>query len=171
MSTLNVDTIQDKGAAFEHARLVQVVNSISFAKASGTTQIPNDDTIPTSSEGTALAALDTAITPTNAANTLIVMVNFPFLECSGAANLQVALYQDSGSAAIAATTAESAGGTAGLCVQLNYIKEGSIGTSSTTFKTRYGAASSVTNTVNGYNDARKLGGVAPASMTIMEIRA
>ena len=170
MSTLNVDTIQDKGAAFEHARLVQVVNSISFAKASGTTQIPNDDTIPTSSEGTALTALDTEITPTNASNTLIVMVNFPFLECSGAANLQVALYQDS-SAAIAATTAESAGGTAGLCVHLNYIKEGSIGTSATEFKVRYGAASSVTNTVNGYNGARKLGGVAPASMTIMEIRA
>ena len=43
-------------------------------------------------------------------------------------------------------------------------------TSSTTFKVRYGAASGVTNTVNGYNDARILGGVAPASMTIMEIR-
>ena len=169
MSQINVDTIAT-AAGVEQARLVQVVNSISFAMASGTTQIPNDDTIPTSSEGTALAALDTAITPTNAANTLIVMVNFPFLECSGAANLQVALYQDS-SAAIAATTAESAGGTAGLCVQLNYIKEGSIGTSSTTFKIRYGAASSVTNTVNGYNGARKLGGVAPASMTVMEIRA
>ena len=171
MSTLNVTTIQDSAAAFEHARLVQVVNSISFAKASGTTQIPNDDTIPTSSEGTALTALDTEITPTNASNTLIVMVNFPFLECSGAANLQVALYQDSDAAAIAATTAESAGGTAGLCVHLNYIKEGSIGTSATEFKVRYGAASSVTNTVNGYNGARKLGGVAPASMTIMEIRA
>ena len=171
MSTLNVDTLQDKAGAFEHARLVQVVNSISFAMASGTTQIPNDDTIPTSSEGTALAALDTEITPTNASNTLIVMVNFPFLECSGAANLQVAIFQDSGAAAIAATTAESAGGTAGLCVQLNYIKEGSIGTSATEFKIRYGAASAVTNTVNGYNGARKLGGVAPASMTIMEIRA
>ena len=169
MSTLKVDTIQNV-AGVEQSRLVQVVNSISYAMASGTTQIPNDDTIPTSSEGTALAALDTAITPTNAANTLIVMVNFPFLECSGAANLQVALYQDS-SAAIAATTAESAGGTAGLCVHLNYIKEGSIGTSATEFKVRYGAASSVTNTVNGYNGARKLGGVAPASMTIMEIRA
>jgi len=169
MSQINVDTIAT-AAGVEQARLVQVVNSISFAMASGTTQIPNDDTIPTNSEGTALAALDTEITPTNASNTLIVMVNFPFLECSGAANLQVALYQDS-SAAIAATTAESAGGTAGLCVQLNYIKEGSIGTSSTTFKIRYGAASSVTNTVNGYNGARKLGGVAPASMTIMEIRA
>ena len=169
-SIIKVDTIQDATGAFEHARLVQVVNSISFAMASGTTQIPNDDTIPTSSEGTALAALDTEITPTNASNHLIVMVNFPFLECSGAANLQVALYQDS-SAAIAATTAESAGGTAGLCVQLNYIKEGSIGTSATEFKIRYGAASAVTNTVNGYNGARKLGGVAPASMTVMEIRA
>ena len=169
MSQINVDTIAT-AAGVEQARLVQVVNSISFAMASGTTQIPNDDTIPTSSEGTALAALDTAITPTNAANTLIVMVNFPFLECSGAANLQVALYQDS-SAAIAATTAESAGGTAGLCVQLNYIKEGSIGTSATEFKIRYGAASAVTNTINGYNGARKLGGVAPASMTVMEIRA
>ena len=170
MSTLNVDTIQDKGAAFEHARLVQAVNSISFAMASGTTQIPNDDTIPTSSEGTALAALDTEITPTNTSNHLIVMVNFPFLECSSAANLQVALYQDSGSAAIAAATHESAGNTAGLCIHLHYIKEGSIGTSATTFKVRYGAASGVSNTVNGYNNSRILGGVAPASMTIMEIR-
>jgi len=169
MSQINVDTIAT-AAGVEQARLVQVVNSISFAMASGTTQIPNDDTIPTNSEGTALAALDTEITPTNTNNTLIVMVNFPFLECSGAANLQVALYQDS-SAAIAATTAESAGGTAGLCVQLNYIKEGSIGTSATEFKIRYGAASAVTNTINGYNGARKLGGVAPASMTVMEIRA
>jgi len=170
MSILRADTIATV-AGVEQARLVQVVNSISFAMASGTTQIPNDDTIPTSSEGTALAALDTEITPTNASNHLIVMVNFPFLECSGAANLQVALYQDSGSAAIAATTHESAGNTAGLCIQLNYIKEGSIGTSATEFKIRYGAASAVTNTVNGYNGARILGGVAPASMTIMEIRA
>ena len=46
MSTLNVTTIQDSAAAFEHARLVQVVNTTTGTMATGTTLMPNDDTIP-----------------------------------------------------------------------------------------------------------------------------
>ena len=33
MSTLNVDTLQDKAGAFEHARLVQVVNALDRRKS------------------------------------------------------------------------------------------------------------------------------------------
>ena len=167
---LKCDTIQNTGGTFEHARLVQVVNSISFAMSSGTTVMPNDDTIPQNDEGTARTALDTEITPTNTNNHLIVIVNLPFVEMSGAGNIVLGLFQDSGSGAIAACTNETSGSTAGQGVHLHYIKEGSIGTSATTFKIRLGSAQSVTTTLNGYNDARKLGGVAPASMSIMEIR-
>jgi len=171
MSTLNVDTIQDKGAAFEHARLVQVVNTTSSAVASGSTTMPNDDTIPTSSEGNALTAIDTAITPTNTGNNLLVQVNLPLLEITSANHICVALFRDSGSAAIAAATNYTAGSTAGQSITINHFITGSLGTSETTFKVRFGAAASMVSTVNGYNGSRIFGGVSQASITISEYRA
>ena len=70
MSTLKVDTIQDKGAAFEHARLVQVVNTETGAVATGTTNAVADNTIPQNTEGDEYMTL--AITPTNTNNKLLI---------------------------------------------------------------------------------------------------
>ena len=173
MSTLNVDTLQDKAGAFEHARLVQVVNTTSVAVASGSTALPNDNTIPVNDEGTALTAIDTAITPTNTGNNLLVQVNLPLVEIASAGHISIALFQDSGSAAIAACTNYTAGGTAGQSITLNHFITGSddaLGTSATTFKVRFGPSSSMVATVHGYNNSRIFGGVSPASITISEYR-
>ena len=169
MSTLRADTIANV-AGIEQARLVQVVNTTSVAVASGSTVMPNDDTIPTNTDGNALSALDTAITPTNTGNNLLVQVNLPLLEIPTAQHICVALYQDS-SAAIAAATNYTAGSTAGQSITINHFITGSLGTSEIIFKVRFGAASSIVMTVNGYNGVRVFGGVAPASITVSEYRA
>jgi len=169
MSQINVDTIAT-AAGTEQARLVQVVNTTSVAMASGSTTMPNDDTVPTNAEGNALTALDTAITPTNTGNNLLVQVNLPFVELASAGHICIALYQDS-SAAIAACTNYTAGSTAGQSITLNHFITGSLGTSATTFKVRFGASTSMVSTVNGYGGSRIFGGVAPASITISEYRA
>ncbi len=80
MSTLKVDTIQDKGAAFEHARLVQVVNTETGAVATGTTVMPADNTIPQNTEGDEYMTL--AITPTNTNNKLLIEVEWQILQHS-----------------------------------------------------------------------------------------
>ena len=72
MSTLNVDTLQDKAGAFEHARLVQVVNTTTGTMATGTTVMVSDNTTPQNDEGIELMTL--AITPTHASNKLLIEV-------------------------------------------------------------------------------------------------
>ena len=170
MSQINVNTIALANGT-EQARLVQVVNTTTVAVASGSTVMPNDDTIPTNTDGNALAALDTAITPTNTGNNLLVQVNLPLLEITSANHICVALFRDSGSAAIAAATNYTAGSTAGQSITINHFITGSLGTSETTFKVRFGAAASMVSTVNGYNGSRIFGGVSQASITISEYRA
>ena len=54
MSTLKCDTIMDSAGAFEHARLVQIVNTQTGTVTTGSTAIPADDTIPQNDEGTEL---------------------------------------------------------------------------------------------------------------------
>ena len=166
MSTLNVDTIQDKGAAFEHARLVQVVDAVTTSVATGSTTTPNDDTVPTSSEGTEY--LTCAITPPHASNKLLIQCNFPFVESATAAHCFLSLFQDSGSAAIACAGNLTQGSTGVIELNLNhYMTAGT--TSSTTFKVRIGANSGAT-TINGHGGARKQGGSASCRITISEIR-
>ena len=75
MSTLKVDTIQDKGAAFEHARLVQV-QSASKADAFTTASTSFVD----------VTGLTIAITPTVAANKILVLVSTQ-LSISSASNV------------------------------------------------------------------------------------
>jgi len=71
-SIIKVDTIQDATGAFEHARLVQVVNVTDSAVATGSTTMNSDNTIPQITEGNEWMTL--AITPTNASNKLFIEV-------------------------------------------------------------------------------------------------
>ena len=65
MSTLNVDTIQDKGGAFEHARLVQVqtTNKVDYFTTSSTSLVD-------------VTGLSVAITPTNSNNKILILASF-----------------------------------------------------------------------------------------------
>ena len=168
MSTLNVTTIQDSGAAFEHARLVQVVNATYNTYDTTTTTCGLDNTIPQISE---LEEFMTAsITPTNTNNTLIVQFQAPVGMNSSSGPFIVAMFQDSTSNAIAVSATAENSGNYSQTNHMTFIKTGSIGTSSTTFKMRYGSDGGTT-AINGTSSAQLFNGCPTATLTIWEIRA
>jgi len=145
--------------------VVQVVNTTSVAMATGTTVIPNDDTIPQNDEGTEFLTL--AITPTNASNKLKIEVTG--LWTSDAAGwLIVALFQDSTAGALAVSHDYDSVATAVVNHGLSHFMTAGT-TSATTFKVRVGPHSSATVTMNGEDEGRRFGGVLGSSITITEI--
>ena len=165
MSQINVNTIALANGT-EQARLVQVVNVTDSAVATGTTQMPRDNTIPQNTEGDQYMSL--AITPTHASNKLLIQV---VVQCTSTivGTLQAALFKDSTAGALAATQAKSADSAAEMPLVLNhYMTTG--GTSAITFKVRLGVNGSNTTTFNGAASAGYYGGVSSSSITISEIR-
>ena len=126
-------------------RIAQELVSETGAVATGTTQIPIDDTIPQNTEGDQYLSL--AITPTNALSTLII---------------DVVAYLASSVAPIGMTTA-------GYVLPVIFRHSMVAGTTSaTTFKVRAGGGGAGTTTFNGSGGARLLGGVYASSITIRE---
>jgi len=164
MSGLTVDTITDSNGN-EHARLVQVVNVTDGAVATGTTTMPNDDTIPQNTEGNEFMTL--SITPTNTNNILLIEVTAVFAHTSGSVYTG-ALFQDSTANALAASQILPVANTPTSMNITHYMTAGTV--SSTTFKVRIGSSSAGTLTFNGASSARKNGGVSSSSITISEIR-
>ena len=89
---LKCDTIQDTAGNFEHARLVQVVNTQTGAVATGTTVLPNDNTIPQNDEGNEFMTL--AITPTHASNKLLIQVTIILASSVNGSRVGAPLFQD-----------------------------------------------------------------------------
>lgn len=147
--------------------VVQVVNTQTGALGSGTTLIPQDDTIPQNTEGTEFMTL--AITPTSATNILLIEV------CINGSNsvangLVAALFQDSTAGALAVGIGPYIG-TANAFSQISFNHRMVAGTTSaTTFKVRMGATTAGTTYFNG-NITRYYGGVCASSITITEIKA
>jgi len=148
---------------------VQVVNTQTGAVATGTTTMPNDDSIPQKTEGDEYMTL--AITPTSATNILKIDVVFFGNEDSNVSNVAtVALFQDDTVGALAA-------GQFGLTqnqsqaygVSFTYWMTAGT-TSATTFKVRAGMNSGGTFRMNGGYGSRQLGGVLMSSITITEIK-
>ena len=148
------------------SKVVQVVNTTSGAEAHGTTTIPNDDTVPQNTEGVAFAALDTAITPTNASNKLRIDVTV-FLTSSIVNNLVVALFQDATTIALAVGAGAAQSASFPTIITFTFFMVAGT-TSATTFKVRGGSAAAATVTFNGNGSARKYGGALASSMTITE---
>ena len=166
MSTLNVTTIQDSAAAFEHARLVQVVTSSYNTHTTTTTTVPADNTVPLITEGVELLTL--AITPTNASNTLIIKWDVPIDTNSSTGRDSYTLFKDSGTClAICIKEQPSSGYGSGLSMT-HVIAAGS--TSEQTFRIRFACNGSGTAEINGIGGA-VYGGTSHAVLTIMEIRA
>ena len=164
------DTLTNKtlgtGTVLPAGSVVQVVNFTTGAVATGTTTIPNDDTIPQITEGNQYLSL--AITPTSATNKLFFQV-IVMAAHSTSFWFSVAIFQDSIANAIAATACYQTTATGGLVVPLNfYMTSGT--TSSTTFTVRCGAHGAGTLTLNGQNGGRFFGGVMSSSITITEIK-
>tara|TARA_R110002020_G_scaffold62279_4_gene166873 strand:+ start:652 stop:1155 length:504 start_codon:yes stop_codon:yes gene_type:complete len=167
MSQINVDTIAT-AAGVEQARLVQVVNATYNTYDTTTTTCGLDNTIPQISE---LEEFMTAsITPTNTNNTLIVQFQAPVGMNSSSGPFIVAMFQDSTANAIAVSATAENSGNYSQTNHMTFIKTGSIGTSSTTFKMRYGSDGGTT-AINGTSSAQLFNGCPTATLTIWEIRA
>jgi hypothetical protein len=165
MSTVAVDTIETL-AGDEHARLVQVVSTITGTVATGTTQIPWDDTPPLSSEGTEF--MTRTITPTNTNNTLVIEVSVGFMD-TVAINGGFALFKDSDASAIAGGYYHQSLYEECRC-NFTHVITGSLGTSLITFKLRGGGDAAGTFTFNGYAGSTKWNQVEKSTLTISEIR-
>jgi hypothetical protein len=149
--------------------VIQVVNTQTGEYATATASIPKDDSIPQNTEGMEVMTL--AITPTNASNKLKIEVACCW-SCPNAADMAIALFQDSTANAIAAVCETSGAANYNLASTLtHYMTAGT--TSSTTFKVRIGPGSSQAIHFNGnaVATARIYGGVSASSITITEIKA
>lgn len=141
--------------------LAQTLISTLGTVATGTTVIPQDDTIPQNTEGDQYLSL--AITPTNVNSTLEIEV---LIFLAGAGNPIAALFQDSTASALAAGIAfSSANWTEGVRIK-HTMTAGTL--SATTFKVRAGTNSAGTTTVNGVTGARLFGGAMVSQITIKE---
>jgi len=145
---------------------IQTVNTQTGAVATGSSQIPLDDSIPQNTEGFEVMSL--SVTPTSAANNLLIQV---VVNCAidSALTPTIALFQDSTSNALACNTMFNGTNTVTPYVFNHYMAAGTA--SSTTFKVRIGSSSATTMTFNGFSSARKFGGVLASSITITEIQA
>jgi len=146
-------------------KIVQVVNTITGAVATGTTQTALDDSKPQVGDGDQYLSL--AISPTNTNNKLF----FEIVLCLANSNTgahTAALIQDTDSDSLAAISEYNP--TAGTMVNLKFNHYMTApGTSTYTYKVRSGFNAAGTTTLNGIGAARSLGGVMASSMTISEI--
>lgn len=146
---------------------VQTQSSIDGALATGTGVIPNDDTIPQSTEGDQY--LSAAITPT--APMSVLDIDVAWHGASSVANRQaVALFQDSAvnALAVAGEFFDTAG--ALFTIPLRHrMPAGSV--AATTLKVRSGGAAAGTTTFNGLGGARRYGGTLASRIYLTEIMA
>lgn len=158
-----VDYQKATGAAIRG--VLQVVNQTLVTSTTGTTTVPNDDTIPQNTEGDEYLSL--AITPKSATSVLRIDVRWRGSN-TAAGTLIAALFQDSTAGALAATGTTIASGNP--LAELNighYMTSGT--TSATTFKVRVGNTAAGTTRMNGLAGSRFLGGVLSSSITITEL--
>jgi hypothetical protein len=147
---------------------IQSARSSTAAVATGSTQIPTDDTIPQNTEGDQYLAQ--AITPRSAANILRIGGHLNMSSDTGGRWGTLALFQDSISSALAAASWRLDTATANYGGDIEHeLLAGT--TSTTTFKVRMGADSTGTNTINGQSSARKFGGAYYSWLRVSEIMA
>lgn len=146
---------------------IGVRNAVCFqtgAVATGTTALPDDDTIPQNNEGDQF--MSQVFRPTNVNNKLRIKVVFNW-NGSLATFLGLALFQDATAGALAATRGNNSNGAYGAVQTLEWeMKAGTIAL--TTFKVRAGGTTG-TITFNGTGGGRIYGGVMASYISIEEI--
>jgi hypothetical protein len=146
--------------------IIQQVHNVTGAVASGTTIMPNDDTIPQITEGDQY--MTQAIIPMSGINLLEVAHQGNYANSDPGFNLVTALFRDATPDALAAFLGrgEVAGAVSILTIRA-MVQAGGIAT--TTFRSRTGCASASTTTFNGVATVRKLGGLMASYMRVTEI--
>ena len=146
--------------------IVQVVNVMDGVRATGSTVMPSDDSIPQNTEGNQFMTL--AITPTNSSNKLLIEIitNIGTItaNCQGVA----ALFQDSTASALAAWTQYHGNMQIVSPITGRFLMTAGT-TSATTFKVRAGFSLAATCEFNGYNSVELHNTVGYSSITITEI--
>lgn len=152
--------------------IIQYQRTIRTTLATCSTQLPFDDTIPQSNEGDEVMTV--TITPTSAANTLIIRANASGNLSNSTNNLPgMALFQDNTANALAAASMGSTTSSSSLNASSNgtlFYSMTAGTTSATTFKIRCGCNSGSIY-INGSNAARQYGGVWTAYIEVTEIQA
>jgi len=148
--------------------VVQVVNFQTGTVSTGTTTIPNDDTIPQNGEGDQYMTL--AITPKSATNKLKIDVVLILASTTASALGGGALFQDATAGALAASfdCTSSSASQPSTHSFTHWMTSGTA--SSTTFNVRAGFTAGTT-TFNGLGAGRKYGGALASSITITEIKS
>ncbi len=149
--------------------IVQVVHYQTGAVATGTTIIPNDDTIPENTEGNQYMSL--TITPKSASNDLLIESTAYVAHSSTTTRMVMTLFKDTAVNAIATGFAAKASVANAASVPLLKHKISAGSTSPQTFKIRLGSSSAGTLTFNGQAGSRKYGGTLSSHITITEIKA
>ena len=156
---------QNANAPSGSGKVVQVVRYQTGAVATGSTIIPQDDTIPQNTEGDQY--MTCTITPTSASNTLRIDV-VAYLVHSVSGFETAALFQDNIVSALAVGTVANYYTAIPTPIKFTHFMTAG-GTSATTFKVRGGAPVAGTTTFNGASGARLFGGVMASSIAITEI--
>lgn len=145
---------------------VQMVNVLASTLATGTTIIPQDNTIPQNTEGDQYMTL--TITPKSATNVLVI-TSIVSVSSSIAAWLISALFQDSAANALAVDAIYQATALGGVCNTVTHTMVAGT-TSPTTFKIRSGANGAGTTYFNG-SLVQQYGATTKSSMIITEYKA
>lgn len=145
---------------------IQAKFNSTTAVATGTTLIPNDDTIPQSSEGDQY--MSQAITPTSTSNLLVVDV-LADLANTVSNDIIGAIFQDATANALAAGEAYQVTANGGVMLHLRHTMAAGT-TSSTTFKFRAGGSTAGTMTFNGASSTRRFGAITKSTMMVTEYR-
>lgn len=146
--------------------LVQCITSVTSAFATGTTLIPQDDTIPQNTEGDQYMSV--TITPKASTNLLVIQA-VTFMSFSVTADLMAALFQDSTANALAMST--HYGSVATEMISLAMAHAQTAGTvAATTFKVRAGGHFAGTTTFNGQSSARQFGASNKSFLMVSEYK-
>ena len=151
-------------------KLLQHKETSSSAVATGTTLIPEDDTIPQNDEGNEFITLE--ITPVSATSTMYITTQI-FFSNGATTRTGIALFKDSGANALAFTSVFIKDATSMGNGVLRYA-EVTGNTTARTYKIRVGGmgTSNATITFNGQSTNRKFGGIDTlSSIQILEVEA
>jgi hypothetical protein len=146
-------------------QLVQVQRNDTGGAATGTTQVPADDSIPQNTEGDQY--MTQAVTPSSAANVLELEAVGQYA-CSSTGQFVQAVFQDSTANALASTLFQINNTSSSYPLATRKrILSGT--TSATTFKARGGLGAAATTTFNGLSGSRLHGGVLNSWMEVREV--
>lgn len=149
--------------------ILQIVETMSSTRATTSTVIPFDNSIPQNTEGAEFTQAANSFTPLSASSTLIIEV-IAYLGSGGSSTqCSIGLFVDSTAGALAAASVfnSSAGGEINPVLLTYKVASGS--TSARTYKLRYGPDSGVTLAINGTGSIAIFGGVLKSGIRITEV--